>query len=291
MACWCGQSSFKRQIGWVRSPPGPPIMRRRARSRQSRSLEHLARPPMPQILPGGGLGLSSRCRRDRNPSGAPVTGCREAAIPPALGAGKRRFDSCHPDHITLASGPGAWLPKPRRGSSTLPEGAMGDECAGRTAGLHPARQGSTPWLPTNCRVASGEAPSPSNWRRRGQHPHAAPAHPRRWYSGIWSTKPECGGSIPLGGSTWAARWAVQTTSNRQTRGSIPRRLARWSRQWMHQTLRRSGLPVRIRAGSPECATTQTAKRPASKAGGVSVQVRGRAPSLGRMQSRARAPAS
>lgn len=25
MACWCGQSSFKRQIGWVRSPPGPPI--------------------------------------------------------------------------------------------------------------------------------------------------------------------------------------------------------------------------------------------------------------------------
>ncbi len=71
---------------------------------------------------------------------APTTECSLGAKAPDLGSGDRWFESSHSDHL-------------------------GDECAGRTAVLQTARQGSIPWLPTNLqRYTSGEVPGPSNRR-------------------------------------------------------------------------------------------------------------------------------
>lgn len=69
-----------------------------------------------------------------------------------------------------------WRPKPRNGGSIPPEGAsLGGECAGRTAGLHPARQGSTPWLPTNFLPFDHPLSRQSfKLEKPGQHRHGRP---------------------------------------------------------------------------------------------------------------------
>lgn len=107
------------------------------------------------------------CGRSIRPEGTSSTVRRQVAKLPSLELGDRWFESSRTDH-------------------------SGDECAGRTAGLHPARQGSTPWLPTRCRVVSGETPRLSSGGRRGQHPHAAPYPPADGSFGTWATNLGCG---------------------------------------------------------------------------------------------------
>lgn len=155
VACWCGQPSFKRQTGWVRSPPGPPI---RARSNPA---------------------IASACRAD-------VGGIdtRRARHAPARWTGPdllslaRRFESVRGHQVKL--GVSQWTDvlawnQEDGGSNPSTQTTMARGCDGSMPVLQTERRGSTPRRATTIAALrfwrGGWAFTPV---RRVRSPHAAP---------------------------------------------------------------------------------------------------------------------